>query len=335
MARLTTNSLWIFPVVVCLGFGAPSDRLLARQGSAGFKNLERGKIVPSLEASELIGTKTKVYFTGGGSSILAFLRQDQQGSNQVFEILRRVANDERDSRTSVTVMATGKHTDLWLGKARDLPRGMEVYLDDRGASAKVGVRVTPCIAVMDAKGRLCETFLLYDAGLEEKIKAALVEIARRKGAPPPAADPKQIRFAELNELAVALLTEGRFEEALRIRNKQLELKIHEPRVRVEIARILLGLQKGRWALDHLRASLAKEDRLPTRVLLCRALIMSGELREAKKELKGLVELNPNKSEVLWLLSQVAKRQGNLDEALGYIKQAIDAMKQRRGDDEEK
>ena len=335
MNPLLTTQRWTPGVLVCLGLWLTPVGRGTGQGSAGFKNLERGKVVASLEASELIGTKTKVYFSTGTPTILAFLRQEQEGSNQVFEVIQKVAADERDTGLKIAVMATGKRTNLWLGKARDLPRGMEVYLDDRGASAKVGVRVTPCLAVMDGKGRLCETFLLYDKGLEGKIKKALVEIARRKGAPPPAADPKLIQYQELDELAMALASLSKFKEALAIREKQLELGIHEPRVRVEIARILLQLGRGRWALDHLRTSLETEDRLPTRVLLGKALLMSGELREAKKELVGLVDLNPNKAEVLWLLSQVAKRQGKVDEAIDYVKQAIHALNMRRGKDDSK
>ncbi len=329
MLRMCPGMTVLLGLSLALGGGG------ARQGSVGFKKLERGKVVASLEASELIGTKTKVYFTGGTSSITAFLRQDQEDSKRVFELLKRIASDERESGLRVTVLATGKHTDLWLGRARDLPKGMEVYLDDRGASAKVGVRVTPCLALTDAKGRLSETFLLYDSELEGKIRKALLEIARRKGAPPPAADPKQLKYQELDELAMALASQGKLSEALELRNKQLELGLHEPRVRVEMARILLALGRGRWALDHLRTSLALQDRLPTRVLLGKALLMSGELKEARKQLEGLIDLNPNKAEVLWLLSQVAKRQGDVDAALDYVKQAIRALNHRRGNDESK
>lgn len=297
------------------------------QETAVFKKLRKGASVPKLEALDFAGKKITFGFPAGRPCILAFLKASQKDSWRVLEALERLAADA--SAHDVRIVAIGDAAtgaDSWPGKAKGKIHRVEFGIDAGGAAKAVGVVARPCIAVLDKAGHLFQTHILYDDTLLATLKSDLLAIKNGKAAPAPVSDKDLVRFQTLEEQAEALESAGDLEKALAVRNQQLDLPMKRARTHARIARILLGLDRPSWALDHLESSLETQDRVPVRVLLAKCYFGMGKLTEAKKQFLSVIELSSNKADIHWYLARIDHKDGKIDSALAHMKKAIEALR---------
>ena len=127
---------------------------------------------------------------------------------------------------------------------------------------------------------------------------------------------------DLNHLAMLYLHERRYAEAEQRVRRALEIRPDDATAHMHLAELHLVRGSTREAEQHLRtaATLAPFD-VEANNRLARLFEQEGMLPEAEQHFRQALESSPN-SESLTGLGDVAMRQGNMDQAEGFYRQAL-------------
>ena len=292
-----------------------------------FRNLTRGKPLPQMSVQDLEGKEVPLEFKGDSPWILAFLRQDQEDSKLVLAMLQRLALDPKAPKSRIVIIGRkGTSTKAWTLVSKTLSHRIAIYLDENGAAKAVGAVVMPSVAILDAKGRLANSFLLYEVGLEKQIRAVLDHLWGKKTEVPGPVEAKRLLIRELDSNAAGLEATRKYAEALALRVRQAELAGDDPAILAAIGRLQFRLGKAAAAVEAYRRSLQLQDAIVVRVHLGLALLEQGSLVDARKELESALLMSTDKALVHYSLARIAKQEGNLDLALSHIKKALESVR---------
>jgi tetratricopeptide (TPR) repeat protein len=307
------------------GRAAPSSAQDPMAEPTVFRKLSMGGDFPDLELLSLEDKGLVFDPEGGQLSLIAMLRPDQESSRQCLSYLESLVLDKTSPDCQVTVVGMkGRRGPSWIELGKALPRKIALYRDAGTVQETLGMIVHPSIALLDRKGQLYRSYVLFDAEIGKRIRADLETLTKGTSELDPT-DLAKRRFAHLEQSAFAMEAAGEWQSALSIRRRLLELEVHQAQARLGLGRILYRMGKFQESAMHLRKSIALEPTVSGKVLLGRTLARMGELQEARALLLEILPLAPRPARIHRELADIFKKEGDLEQTLEHLKAAIDAL----------
>lgn len=151
--------------------------------------------------------------------------------------------------------------------------------------------------------------------LPDKAKPALMILVRKY--------PEERRFHE--QLARLFFNAGKYDRALKYANRSIELGANQSANYLLVANILRQAGRTSEMVGPLKEVLFLEPGLyEAHLNLAYAALYTGDLKTAEREANWCLEQRPASSTALRYLALIDRNQGNVDEALQHIEQALQA-----------
>jgi peroxiredoxin/Flp pilus assembly protein TadD len=308
--------------------------LLVPPDAAALKDLGAGQKAPPFRLSDISGSTFTLEDFSGNPAAIVFWSTWSPRSEEVLEDFREYHRlYAEDGLRIVAVNIDGENLDYprrtrvkSVIEEMDLP--FPVLLDERlEAFVAYGVMAHPSAVVLDKEGVVAYALGGYPLSLREELKDNLLKVLGlyvEPARPEPLADLPPERSAALRQhnLGRRLMSLGQTKEALRAfdRASAADPAFFEPAVMA--ARLSLTEDDPSRAEKLLRnAGPEAVNRNDLRFLLGSLLLHKGKKEAATEIFAGLKKKSPREGWGAWGLGMVSLSEGNVGEALEWMREA--------------
>ncbi|WP_428939541.1 tetratricopeptide repeat protein [Fontivita pretiosa] len=273
----------------------------------------------------------EVRLPSGQTTILVFVRADQEQSAQAMQQIQKAAGDAK----VIVILSGPRAEENARSMAAAWPATWLFAADpDFSASGKMNIHVWPTTLVLKADG----TEVAHLAGMPKSFAADLqayldfangklddAALKQRLSTRELVADsPAQIAARHL-QVAQRLIARGAVEQAQRELNEGLKHAPQDPALQLLLARVLVMLDRPQEAIQILdRLTPGGVPAWQPIVLRARALIAMEKWSEAKAILPDALKLNPDPAEAHYLLGLCLQHEQQWQQAAEHFRQAYES-----------